>query len=73
MSLARVPLRTPVMVKGVKPGHPSSYRLMEMGLINGAVAEVLGRAPLGDPLHIRVNDYSLSLRSCEAELIEISA
>jgi Fe2+ transport system protein FeoA len=49
-----------------------TYRLMEMGLIEGARVEVLGRAPLGDPLHIRLGDYELSLRCEEAELIDIA-
>ncbi len=48
-----------------------SYRLMEMGLIEGAQVEVVGRAPLGDPLHLRLGDYELSLRSEEASLVEV--
>ena len=47
-------------------------RLMEMGLIEGACVEVVGRAPLGDPLHLRLGDYELSLRRAEAELIDIA-
>jgi len=45
---------------------------MEMGLIEGAQVVVLGRAPLGDPLHVRLGDYELSLRCDEAELVEIA-
>jgi len=48
-----------------------TYRLMEMGLIEGARVEVLGRAPLGDPLHVRLGDYELSLRSDEAALVDV--
>jgi Fe2+ transport system protein FeoA len=47
-------------------------RLMEMGLIEGARVEVLGRAPLGDPLHLRLGDYELSLRREEAQLVDIA-
>jgi len=44
---------------------------MEMGLIAGAEVEVIGRAPLGDPLQVRVGDYMLSLRTSDAENIDI--
>lgn len=50
-----------------------SYRLMEMGLIEGAEVQVVRRAPLGDPLQVRLGDYELSLRTSEAELIDVAA
>ena len=71
MSLAQVPRSHPVRVIGVRDGGPMTYRLMEMGLIEGARVEVLGRAPLGDPLHVRLGDYELSLRSDEAALVDV--
>ena len=37
-------------------------RLLEMGLLEGEDIEVLGFAPLGDPMEIRLRDYRLSLR-----------
>ncbi|MFH1746470.1 MAG: ferrous iron transport protein A [Planctomycetota bacterium] len=72
MSLAQVPLEQVVRVVGIRPGGQMGYRLMEMGLIEGAHVQVLRRAPLGDPLHVRLGDYELSLRSNEAELIDVA-
>lgn len=46
---------------------------MEMGLIEGAEIELVRRAPLGDPLQVRLGDYEMSLRASEAELIEVAA
>jgi Fe2+ transport system protein FeoA len=46
---------------------------MELGLIEGARVRVLGRAPLGDPLRVRVGDYDLSLRRQDARLIDVCA
>jgi len=46
-------------------------RLMEMGLLEGEEIEVLGFAPLGDPMEIRLRDYRLSLRRCEAARIGV--
>jgi ferrous iron transport protein A len=37
-----------------------------MGLLEGEEIEVIGVAPLGDPLEVRVRDYRLSLRRREA-------
>jgi Fe2+ transport system protein FeoA len=72
MSLASVPFSKPVRVTGIRGGGPLAYRLMEMGLIEGAQIEVLGCAPLGDPLHVRLGDYDLSLRSEDAERIDVT-
>lgn len=49
-----------------------SVRLMEMGLIDGEEIELLGRAPLGDPLEFQVRGYRISLRTDEARRISIS-
>jgi ferrous iron transport protein A len=72
MSLAGVPLDTGFRVAGVRSGNPLSIRLMEMGWVEGAPVQVLRRAPLGDPLHVRLGDYELSLRASEAELVDVS-
>lgn len=70
MSLAHVPNRGFVRVTSVRPGA-MSYRLMELGLIEGAEVQVLRRAPLGDPMHVRVGDYQLSLRTADADLVDV--
>jgi ferrous iron transport protein A len=72
VSLAHVPLSQPVRVTAVHGGGATAYRLMEMGLVEGAMVEVVGRAPLGDPLHLRLGDYELSLRCDEAELVDVT-
>jgi ferrous iron transport protein A len=47
-------------------------RLLEMGLLEGEVVEVVGFAPLGDPMEIRLRDYRLSLRRQEAACITVT-
>lgn len=49
-----------------------SRRLMEMGILDGEVIELVGRAPLGDPLDFVVRGYHLSLRADEARRVEIT-
>jgi ferrous iron transport protein A len=46
-------------------------RLLEMGLLEGDEVEVIGFAPLGDPMEIRLRDYRLSLRRREAARITV--
>jgi DtxR family Mn-dependent transcriptional regulator len=41
-------------------------KLMDMGLNRGASIEVKGKAPMGDPIEVKVRGYSLSLRRDEA-------
>ena len=48
-------------------------RLLEMGLLEGEEIEVLGFAPLGDPMEIRLGDYRLSLRRSEAARVTVTA
>jgi ferrous iron transport protein A len=47
-------------------------RLYEMGILEGEQIEVIGVAPLGDPIEIRLRDYRLSLRRREAARVEVS-
>jgi ferrous iron transport protein A len=73
MSLATMPSAARCRVTGIRVDGRLSHRLMEMGLIVGAEVQVVRRAPLGDPLHIRLGDFDLSLRASEADLIDVTA
>ncbi|MBP5488831.1 MAG: ferrous iron transport protein B [Bacteroidales bacterium] len=44
---------------------------LDMGLIPGTVVKMIKRAPMGDPLEILVQGYSLTLRGAEAGKIEV--
>jgi ferrous iron transport protein A len=46
-------------------------RLMELGLVPGTSVEVLRRAPLGDPIELRLREIHLSLRRSEAAFIHV--
>ena len=51
----------------------NSYRqkLLAMGLIKGTEFRVARVAPMGDPVEIRVRDFSLSLRKDEAKALRV--
>ena len=44
---------------------------MEMGLLPGTAVELIKRAPLGDPIELRVRRYHLSIRRSEARAIMV--
>ncbi|MCA9269753.1 MAG: ferrous iron transport protein A [Planctomycetales bacterium] len=48
-----------------------SVRLLEMGLTPGCEVQLLGAAPLGDPLEFEVRGYHLSLRRAEAASVQV--
>ena len=47
-------------------------RMMEMGLLEGSRLRISKSSPSGDPLEIKINDYYLSIRRCDAANIIVS-
>lgn len=48
-----------------------NQRIRDMGLIPGASVSVVGRAPLKDPVALRLGGVTISLRNKEADYIEV--
>jgi Fe2+ transport system protein FeoA len=46
-------------------------RLLELGLVPGTTVLLVKRAPLGDPLELRLRGYHLSVRVAEAALVQV--
>jgi ferrous iron transport protein A len=59
-------------IKAVEGDDSLVQRLLEMGLLEGEEVEVIGFAPLGDPLEVRLRDYRLSLRRREAARVLVT-
>jgi ferrous iron transport protein A len=59
-------------VEGIAGDPALVQRLYEIGLLEGEDVEVLGFAPLGDPVEIRVGNTRLSLRRSEASAVTVS-
>jgi len=47
-------------------------RLMEFGLLEGEIVEIVGFAPLGDPMELHIGQTRLSLRKREAAGITVT-
>ncbi|GAB7022405.1 FeoA family protein [Salidesulfovibrio brasiliensis] len=48
-------------------------RIRDMGLIPGTEVRVIGKAPLKDPVALRLKDFTLTLRNSEADHITVES
>ena len=55
----------------VKVGGELGRRLRDMGLVPGTAIKIQGRAPLYDPVALRLKGFTLTLRNNEADLIDV--
>ena len=60
-----------VRVKKLTGEGAVKRRIMDMGITKGVEVYIRKVAPLGDPIEITVRGYELSLRTADAELIEV--
>ena len=61
------------VVKAVAAHGELGRRIRDMGLIPGAQLRVVGRAPLYDPVALRLEGFTLTLRNSEADFISCEA
>lgn len=59
------------IIVAVKVGGELGRRIREMGLVPGTEITIKQRAPLNDPVALRVMDSTLTLRNNEADFIEV--
>ncbi len=69
--LAEVAVGDAAVVRRLALPRATARRLFEMGLLPGTLVRVVRRAPLGDPIELRLRNYSLSIRLEEASHIEV--
>ncbi|MDR2946617.1 MAG: ferrous iron transport protein A [Candidatus Adiutrix sp.] len=62
------------LISRVKGGGELGVRIREMGLVPGAEIKIVGRAPLNDPVRIKLYGSDLTLRNNEADriLVEVA-
>ena len=58
-------------IASVKVGGELGRRIRDMGLVPGTEIKIQGRAPLYDPVALRVMGATLTLRNNEADYIEV--
>ncbi len=72
MNLAETRIGQVVTVEHVAGEGSFRRRLMELGLVPGTRVEVIGIAPLGDPMELLLRGGSLSIRRAEAEGVAVT-
>ena len=58
-------------ISAIKAGGELGRRIRDMGLIPGRSVKVQGRAPLYDPVALRIMGFTLTMRNNEADYIEV--
>ena len=59
------------IIKTIKAKGELGRRIRDMGLVPGTEVMVIGRAPLKDPVALRLKDFTLTLRNNEADYITV--
>ncbi|MGL6044396.1 MAG: FeoA family protein [Sandaracinobacteroides sp.] len=74
LTLDTLPLGSTARVSGFGPvARDVADRLIELGFDEGAEVEALHRAPLGDPIAVRVDGTMIALRRALARAVLVSA
>lgn len=72
MKIKEMKIGAKATVKGYSASSsPYRQKLLSMGLIRGAEFTLTRKAPLGDPVEIKINAFSLTLRGDEADALEV--
>ena len=71
ISLRRMKEGQKARIAHVQASGELGRRIRDMGLIPGAEVEVVGRAPLRDPVALRLPGFTLSLRNNQAAYIVV--
>ena len=72
MTLDQLPVGGTAVVLSLQGEPLLRERLAELGFTRGTPVRVVRKAPLGDPLHVRVRSGSFAVRADEARCVEVS-
>ena len=59
------------LITAVKVAGDLGRRMRDMGIVPGTEIKIQGRAPLYDPVALRVRGATITLRNNEADFIEV--
>ncbi len=71
ISLRRMAKNQRGTITAIKVAGDLGRRIRDMGLVTGTDITVQGRAPLNDPVALRIRGNTLTLRNNEADYIEV--
>lgn len=73
MSMRKMSVNQCGRIRSVTASGEMGRRIRDMGLVPGTELMVVGRAPLQDPVAVRMKGFTLSLRNSEADFITVEA
>ena len=71
LNLVQLPKGKKAKILSVEAKGEMNRRIRDMGLIPGSSVSVVGRAPLRDPIAVRLSGVTISLRNSEAHYIKV--
>ena len=71
INLRRMRVNQKGTIVAVKAGGVLGRRIRDMGMVPGTDIMVQGRAPLKDPVALKVMGFTLTLRNNEADYIDV--
>lgn len=72
ISLRELKLGQKATIVAVLAAGELGRRIRDMGIMPGESIEVVGRAPLQDPVALRLKGFTLTLRNREADYITVA-
>ncbi len=58
-------------IRSIEATGELGRRIRDMGLVPGSEMQIMGRAPLKDPVALRIKNFTLTLRNNEADYIMV--
>jgi ferrous iron transport protein A len=71
INMRRMKERQSGIIAAIKANGELGRRIRDMGLVPGTKITIQGRAPLYDPVALRVMGFTLTLRNNEADHIDV--
>jgi ferrous iron transport protein A len=71
IGLRHLPKGARAVIKSIDATGELGRRIRDMGLVPGTEVLITGRAPLKDPVALRLRDFTLTLRNNEADHITV--
>ncbi|AMK11481.1 MAG: ferrous iron transport protein A [Pseudodesulfovibrio sp.] len=72
MCLRKAKVNQKLKIRTVTAEGELGRRIRDLGLIPGTEVTVIGKAPLRDPVALRLRDFTLTLRNSEADHITVT-
>jgi len=73
ISMRKMAVDQPGRISAITASGELGRRIRDMGLVPGTEIMIVGRAPLVDPVAVRMKGFTLSLRNKEADSIDVEA